>query len=103
LEKEGKKRNSIVQFIVNALTFVFSLPVKGLSYVFDRRIFLSNNVHPPFKYEFCKQQCVLIMIIGQLCEATLSFHQSTIKDPACITLDGSWMESPQPTKLQLVV
>jgi hypothetical protein len=102
LQKEGKKRDVIVQFFINALTFAFSLRVEGLSYVLGRRIFLFSNIHPTFKYEYCKQQRVLAMASDQLCEATLASHKSTTKDPACIALDESW-NHPRNGSLRVVI
>jgi hypothetical protein len=79
-----------VQFVIDALAFVFSLLLDGLFYAFGRRIFLHNDVHPSSKCEFERRQPFLVTDIDQLCEANAAFHKVAMTERACASLDGSW-------------
>jgi hypothetical protein len=83
-------RRSLPQKVTDAIRFVVSVIVSGVSYACARLLFLTNAILVPGHDKFYKLQQRVGKALNRLARASVDWHKARLREHSTLAIDGSW-------------
>lgn len=88
--------------ILNSLNFVFSIVALGLHYTKTAVCFLLNNIRPPKKSSFYKQQHKVIDCLCNMACESMNYYAKKTRKNDVVSVDGAWDHRREGSECQAV-
>jgi hypothetical protein len=85
-----RTKKGVIKIVIDALCWVYSIIIEGLSYLSVKRLFTHNEIEIPTKKEFYQQQKIVSKAIHELAVAKCELAKAQLAENSFVSIDGSW-------------